>query len=71
MRSIIHSLLAIVFFTLNPFFAIAQPNNFPDKPVKMIVPFPPGGGSDALARIIAKKMPEIWSQPLIIDNRLR
>lgn len=42
---------------------------FPDKPVRLIVPFPPGGGSDTLARILAKKMQEIWGQPLVIDNR--
>jgi len=69
MRSIFNALIATASLTLSPFMASAQILNFPDKPVKMIVPFPPGGGSDALARIISKKMPEIWSQPLIIDNR--
>jgi tripartite-type tricarboxylate transporter receptor subunit TctC len=42
---------------------------FPDKPVRLIVPFPPGGGSDTLARILAKKLQDIWGQPLVIDNR--
>lgn len=42
---------------------------FPEKPVRLIVPFPPGGGSDTLARILARKLLEIWGQPLVIDNR--
>lgn len=48
---------------------LASAATFPDKPVRLIVPFPPGGGSDTLARIMAKKMQDIWGQPLIVDNR--
>ena len=43
--------------------------DFPDKPVRFIVPFPPGGGTDALARILAGKLTEYWGQQVIIDNR--
>ena len=42
---------------------------FPDKPVRFIVPFPPGGGSDAFARIVSAKLTEIWGQQVVIDNR--
>lgn len=42
---------------------------FPDRPVKLIVPFPPGGGTDILARPIAQKLGEKWKQPVIIENR--
>jgi tripartite-type tricarboxylate transporter receptor subunit TctC len=42
---------------------------FPDKPVRFIVPFPPGGGTDALARILAAKLGESWGQQVIVDNR--
>jgi tripartite-type tricarboxylate transporter receptor subunit TctC len=42
---------------------------FPDKPVRFIVPFPPGGGTDALARILAAKLGEGWGQQVIVDNR--
>jgi tripartite-type tricarboxylate transporter receptor subunit TctC len=42
---------------------------FPEKPVRFIVPFPPGGGTDALARILASKLSEYWSQQVLIDNR--
>jgi tripartite-type tricarboxylate transporter receptor subunit TctC len=48
--------------------AIAQ-ERFPEKPVRFIVPFPPGGGTDALARILAAKLGEQWGQQVIIDNR--
>jgi tripartite-type tricarboxylate transporter receptor subunit TctC len=42
---------------------------FPDKPVRFIVPFPPGGGTDGLARILGAKLAEIWGQQVIIENR--
>jgi len=47
--------------------AIAQP--FPAKPVRWIVPFPPGGATDIIARIVAQKMSEAWAQPVIVENR--
>ena len=42
---------------------------FPEKTVRFIVPFPPGGGTDALARILATKIGEYWGQQVVIDNR--
>lgn len=42
---------------------------FPSKPVKLIVPFPPGGGTDILARPIAQKLTERWGQQVIVENR--
>jgi tripartite-type tricarboxylate transporter receptor subunit TctC len=42
---------------------------FPAKPVKIIVPFPPGGGADALARIMQPQLTELWKQPVIIENK--
>jgi tripartite-type tricarboxylate transporter receptor subunit TctC len=47
----------------------AAQEKFPDKPVRFIVPFPPGGGTDALARILAAKLGELWGQQVIVDNR--
>jgi tripartite-type tricarboxylate transporter receptor subunit TctC len=42
---------------------------FPTRPVRLVVPYPPGGGNDAIARIIGAQLTEIWSQQMIIDNR--
>ena len=42
---------------------------YPERPIRFIVPFPPGGGTDALARIISPKLTEYLGQQIIIDNR--
>ncbi len=47
----------------------AQTGIFPDKPVTIVVPFPPGGGTDAGARLIAHKLSTLWGQPVIIENK--
>jgi tripartite-type tricarboxylate transporter receptor subunit TctC len=55
--------------------ALAQPAkkgaaaNFPVRPIRLVVPVPPGGSSDASARIIGQKLTERWNQQVIIDNR--
>src|SRR5690242_2483525 len=43
--------------------------DFPTKPIKLIVPFPPGGPNDIIARVVGQRMSEIAHQPVIIDNR--
>ncbi len=42
---------------------------YPSKPIRFIVPFPPGGSTDPLARMAAQKMTEAWGQQVIVDNR--
>jgi tripartite-type tricarboxylate transporter receptor subunit TctC len=42
---------------------------YPSKAVRMIVPFPPGGGTDYTARLIGQKLSELWGQPVVIENR--
>lgn len=42
---------------------------YPGKPVRFVVPFPPGGGTDGLARILGAKLSEFWGQQVIVDNR--
>lgn len=49
-------------------FAGAQAN-WPDKPIKFVVPYPPGGGTDVIARIVQQKLQEALGQPVIIENR--
>jgi tripartite-type tricarboxylate transporter receptor subunit TctC len=42
---------------------------FPARPIKIIVPFPPGGGADTLIRLLTPSLTEFWKQPLTIENR--
>jgi tripartite-type tricarboxylate transporter receptor subunit TctC len=49
--------------------ALAQAQSFPSQPVKIVVPFPPGGSSDVLARVLQPKLAEIWKQPVVIENK--
>jgi tripartite-type tricarboxylate transporter receptor subunit TctC len=48
---------------------VATAQDYPVKPIRMVVPFPPGGFSDVFARIIGGKMNESWGQQVIVDNR--
>ncbi len=47
----------------------AQAATFPEKPIKLIVPFPPGGGTDAMARLVSQHLGEELGQSIVIDNR--
>ncbi len=47
----------------------AHAQDFPNRPVKILVPQTPGGASDALARIVGQKLSEKWKQPVVIENR--
>jgi tripartite-type tricarboxylate transporter receptor subunit TctC len=48
---------------------VVQAQDFPARPVKILVPQTPGGASDALARIIAQKLGESWGQPVVVENK--
>jgi tripartite-type tricarboxylate transporter receptor subunit TctC len=63
---------AVVFTILGLAVAILQPaaaQDFPDHAVKIVVPYPPGGGVDGLARAVADRLTRMWSQSVIIVNK--
>lgn len=47
----------------------AGAQNFPARPVRIVAPFPPAGGIDLLARVVAENLSSRWAQPVIVDNR--
>jgi tripartite-type tricarboxylate transporter receptor subunit TctC len=56
-------------FALAALASAGHAQDFPNKPVKILVPQTPGGASDALARIVAQKLSEKWGQPVVVENR--
>src|SRR5262245_24700001 len=50
-------------------FAAPSAPDYPARPIRMIVPFSPGGTSDTLARILGQKLTESWGQPIVVDFR--
>ena len=49
--------------------AISAELQYPERPVRVMVPFPPGGANDIVARLTAQKLSERWGKPVVIDNR--
>jgi len=64
MRSLIYAVAACVSLS-----AAAADDNYPTRPVRLLVPFAPGGGADALSRIITPKMHDALGQAWVVDNR--
>jgi tripartite-type tricarboxylate transporter receptor subunit TctC len=60
---------AIAGATLAPFAVARAQGSWPDKPVRLVVPFTPGGSTDILARAMGQRLGEVFNQPFIIDNR--
>jgi len=64
-RSTVAVLIVAGVLTAGP--ALAQ--EFPAKPIRILVPFAPGSATDAFARILGPKMNEMWGQPVVVENR--
>ena len=60
-------LLVLFISTLTPIFASAQ--SWPQKPIRMVIPYPPGGPTGVMGRLVATKLPELLGQPVIVDNK--
>jgi len=67
MISWIRLAVAAVALTALPFAAQTQP--YPHKPIKLVVPYPPGASTDAVARLVAQKVSEDLGQPIVVENR--
>jgi tripartite-type tricarboxylate transporter receptor subunit TctC len=59
----------LAFFAAVIFSVAAQAQSWPTKPVKFIVPFPPGGATDISARLVGERLSQIWGQQVVIENR--
>jgi tripartite-type tricarboxylate transporter receptor subunit TctC len=68
-----NAIARIAFSTLVALAVLAAPlaraEDFPSRPVHVLVPFPPGGGTDALARIMGPYLSKMWDQPVIVENK--
>jgi len=64
------SLFGLLLVSLLPqtFTASAQ-DKFPSRPIRLVVPYPPGGGGDYTGREIANKLTDAWKQQVVVDNR--
>jgi tripartite-type tricarboxylate transporter receptor subunit TctC len=63
LRAVIHTLAAVAVA------GMVHAQQWPSKPIKIIVPYPPGGTSDILARAVGQKLGETWGQPIVVENK--
>lgn len=47
-----------------------QANTWPDKPVTLMVPYSPGGGTDIIARLVGSKLSELWGQSVVVEKQV-
>ena len=70
MKQLVRTLRAAVVGALAALpFVVAAQTAYPDKPVRFLVPYPPGGGTDVIARIVAPKFQQVLGQTIVIENR--
>lgn len=64
---IFRTLIAVILGVLTA--SVSAQQDYPNKPIRIIVPFPPGGGPSILARIFGDKLTQSWGQPVLVDSR--
>jgi tripartite-type tricarboxylate transporter receptor subunit TctC len=62
-------LLVLALGSLLSFGSFGQPSSYPNKTVRIVVPFAAGGATDIVTRILAQKLNEVWGQSVVVDNR--
>ena len=63
------SSLRFLFFVFTAVMSFSAWAQYPIKPIKIVVPYPPGGSTDVVARLIGQKLQESWKQPVVVENR--
>jgi tripartite-type tricarboxylate transporter receptor subunit TctC len=65
LKNTLTSLMSMLLLSLC---SLASAQSWPDRPVKVIVPYAPGGGVDPVARLVSLKLADIWKQPVVVEN---
>jgi tripartite-type tricarboxylate transporter receptor subunit TctC len=68
MKKLLVAALALCFAPIAAF-AQSAADKYPEKPIRIVVPFAPGGSVDTLGRLLAQRMNEAWGQPVLVENR--
>ena len=69
MKAVVSSFIGVLLVAMGNAYAQDAAANYPNKPIRIIVPFAAGGASDILSRIIGKKLSEVWGQPVVVENK--
>lgn len=67
--ALLMALLASTAVTLSATHYVLAQQTYPNKPIRLIIPSPPGGGTDILGRLLQHGMTDLWAQPVVVDNR--
>ncbi len=68
-RTLLHALTTVAFLAAGAYLPAASAQGYPSKPIRLVVGVPPGGATDAVARIVGQKLSEQLGQPVIVENK--